>query len=137
MFPLEDTIFVIDDSMGVRALVRRQLEGLGYKNIIDAENGKDALGKIEAHYASKKTVGLIICDWNMPEMNGIELLLRLKNNPDLKSIPFLMVTSESETENVVKAIVLGVSDFIVKPFDEALMSEKLKAIWSRFAKDKA
>ena len=77
------------------------------------------------------SIHLLIVDWNMPEMNGIDLLLSLKNNEKYKNIPFLMITSESETEKVIKAIVLGVSDFIVKPFDENTLSEKMTAIWKR------
>lgn len=131
MFPAESNIIVVDDSSAVRSLVKEQLGGLGFKNIIEAENGKAALERMEA--ADKQGIGfdLVISDWNMPEMNGIDFLLSLKKHAKFMTIPFLMITSESETENVIKAIVLGVTDFIVKPFDEGDLSEKLVSIWKR------
>jgi two-component system chemotaxis response regulator CheY len=133
MFAADSNFLVVDDSNAVRALVKQQLINLGFKNILEAEDGKEALRKLDG--MAKVGVGLdiIIADWNMPEMNGIDLLMNLKNHPKYKSIPFLMITSESETENVIKAIVLGVTDFVVKPFDESILLEKLKAIWKRIS----
>ncbi len=131
MFSKDSYIIVIDDSIAVRILVKEQLIQLGYKNIIDAENGKEAIKKIESMHKLGIKMHVIIADWNMPEMNGIELLGFIKKDPRFRDIPFLMITSESDTENVIKAIVLGVSDYIVKPFDETILEEKLSAIWKR------
>lgn len=131
MFPVDSNFLVIDDSSAVRVLVKQQLNNLGFKNVLDAENGKEGLNKLDGVYKAGVQINLIIADWNMPEMNGIDLLLNLKNHPLYKLIPFLMITSESETENVIKAIVLGVSDFVVKPFDESVLGEKLAAIYKR------
>jgi len=131
MFSPDSHILVIDDSSAVRSLVKQQLTALGFRNVLEAEHGKEALEKLDSLSKVGVDVHLLICDWNMPEMNGIDLLLTLKAHAKYKSIPFLMITSESETENVIKAIVLGVTDFIVKPFDESLLSEKLSSIWKR------
>ena len=131
MFSPESHFLVVDDSSAVRSLVKQQLSALGFRNVVEAENGKEALEKLDGLYKAGVELHLLIVDWNMPEMNGIDLLLNLKNHEKYKTIPFLMITSESETENVIKAIVLGVTDFVVKPFDENLLSEKLNAIWKR------
>jgi len=131
MFLPDSNFLVVDDSSAVRTLVKQQLMSLGFKNILEAEDGKEAISKLDGLYKVGVQLHLVIADWNMPEMNGIDLLLNLKNHPKYKSIPFLMITSESESENVIKAIVLGVTDFVVKPFDEHVLLEKLTAIWKR------
>jgi two-component system chemotaxis response regulator CheY len=131
MFSQDSHFLIVDDSHAVRSLVRQQLTSLGFRNIVDAENGKEALEKMEGLDQVGVHIHLVIGDWNMPEMNGIELLGNMKKNPKFKNIPFLMITSESETDNVVKAIVLGVSDFVVKPFDQQILAEKLTAVWKR------
>ncbi len=131
MFLPESNFLIVDDSNAVRTLVKQHLISLGFTNILEAENGKEALAKLDSFYKVGVEMNLILADWNMPEMNGIDLLLSLKNHPKYKTIPFLMITSESETENVIKAIVLGVTDFVVKPFDENILKEKLIAVWKR------
>lgn len=136
MFAPESNIMVVDDSSAIRTLLKQQLTVLGFRNVLEAEHGKEALAKLDGLNKAGININLLIVDWNMPEMNGIDLLLNLKGHDKYKSIPFLMVTSESETENVIKAIVLGVSDFIVKPFDENVLSEKLASIWKRVAQKK-
>lgn len=131
MFPKDSCILIADDSPAVVVLIKQQLAALGYKNLLDAENGKMVLEKMDVMQYAGTVVNLLIVDWNMPEMSGIELLQTLKNHPTYKDIPFLMITVESETEKVIKAIVLGVSDFIVKPFGEQVLADKMAAIWRR------
>lgn len=132
MFPDNSQILIVDDSRAIRELLRQQLKILGFSHILEASNGKEALSLLDQVTQSGAPVDLIISDWNMPEMNGIDFLLSLKNSTLYRKVSFLMITSESEAENVIKAIVLGVSDFIVKPFDEAQLEQKLSAIWKRF-----
>jgi two-component system chemotaxis response regulator CheY len=99
--------------------------------VLEAENGKEALEKLKGLDKVGISIQLFLSDWNMPEMNGIDFLLSLKKDPKYSKVPFLMVTTESESENVMKAIVLGVTDFIIKPFDEGTLEDKLTSIWKR------
>lgn len=136
MFPPESNILIVDDSAAALHLVRQQLTALGFRNILEAENGKVALKKLDDLNKVGIDIQLIIADWSMPEMNGIDLLLTLKDNAKYNNIPFLMITSESGTENVIKAIALGVSDFVIKPLDETIIASKLTGIWNRIQKRK-
>jgi len=131
MFAIESRFLVVDDSASVRALVKEQLASLGFSNVVEANNGKEAVKKLEGLTNAGVKIDLIIADWVMPEMTGIDLLRDLKENQLYKQIPFLMITTEGHSERVVEAIVSGVNDFIIKPFDEKVLSERLTSIWKR------
>jgi two-component system chemotaxis response regulator CheY len=131
MFPYDSLILVVDDSNMVRTLLKQQLLSLGYHRTLEAENGKDAIKKMDVIYSEGGKIDLLIVDWNMPEMNGIDFLTVIKKIEKYKKIPFLMMTSESETGSVIKAIVLGVTDYVVKPFNNTILTEKLRGIWTR------
>ncbi|MCS7164361.1 MAG: response regulator, partial [Thermodesulfovibrio sp.] len=107
----------------MRRIIKNLLKQLGFENIDEAENGEDALRKLRS-----TEYGLIISDWNMPVMEGIELLRQVRNDPTLKDIPFLMVTAEAEKEKVIEAIKAGVDNYIVKPFTGEVLKEKLEKI---------
>ena len=96
---------------------------MGFNNIVEAENGRKALDEL-----NKNTVGLIIADWNMPVMTGIELLRAVRSDAELKTIPFIMVTAEGQKDNVIKAAEAGVSNYIVKPFTPETFGEKLQKV---------
>lgn len=131
MFPKASVFLLVDDSVAVRTLVKQQLHILGFKTTVEAENGEEAITKLNEMKDTGVKVDLIISDWNMPKMSGIDLLMNLKAHSKFKIIPFLMITSEAETESVIRAIVLGVTDFVVKPFDENILLEKLRAVWKK------
>ncbi len=117
-------VLIVDDFATMRRIVKNILRQLGFTNISEADDGKTALKALK-----KKKYDLILSDWNMPGMPGIELLKAVRSDDELKDIPFLMVTAEAEKENIVEAVKLGVSNYIVKPFTAETMSEKLRKIF--------
>ncbi len=116
-------VLVVDDFPTMRRIVKNLLKQIGFENIDEAENGEDALRKLKGG-----DYGLVVSDWNMPVMEGIELLRNVRSNPQLKEIPFLMVTAEAEKEKVIEAIKAGVDNYIVKPFTGEVLKEKLEKI---------
>lgn len=117
-------ILVVDDFATMRKVVRNILRQLGYENVIEAENGEEAL-----RMAKSSDLGLIISDWNMPVMTGLEFLKEIRSDEKTKSIPFLMVTAEALKENIIQAIQSGANNYIVKPFSPQIFEEKMKAIF--------
>jgi two-component system, chemotaxis family, chemotaxis protein CheY len=117
-------ILVVDDMSTMRRIVKNIMKQLGFANVEEAENGKDALDKLTA-----ESFGFVISDWNMPVMTGIELLRAIRANDKLKTLPVLMVTAEAQKENLVEAIQAGVSNYIVKPFTAEVLQEKMNKIF--------
>lgn len=120
---VEMNVLVVDDFAAMRRIVKRVLKDLGFKHIVEAENGKAALSELK-----KEKMGLIVSDWNMPEMTGLEFLKAVRIDAEFKSIPFIMVTAEGQKENIVEAIKAGVSNYIVKPFTPDTLKQKLEAV---------
>ena len=123
MFNFKIKVLVVDDFPTMRRILKNLLKQLGFENIDEAENGEDALRKLKGG-----DYGLVVSDWNMPVMEGIELLKHIRNDPQLKDIPFLMVTAEAKKEKVIEAIKAGVDNYIVKPFTGEVLKEKLEKI---------
>ena len=121
-------ILVVDDYQTMVRIIRNLLKQIGYENVDDAANGEDALRKIR-----EKSYGLIISDWNMEPMTGFQLLQKVREMRGVSSIPFIMVTAESKTDNVVAARRAGVSHYIVKPFNAATLKAKIDAVFSAVA----
>ena len=117
-------ILVVDDFATMRRIISGSLKKIGCRNIIEAEDGVIALEILK-----KEDVELILCDWNMPNMNGLQLLKAVKGNDDLKDIPFIMVTAEGMKDNVLEAVKAGVNDYIIKPFTPEILSKKMKEIF--------
>jgi len=116
-------VLVVDDFSTMRRIVRNILRELDFKNIFEAENGKAAIDVL-----SGQKIDLIVSDWNMPEMTGLDLLKYVRSNDQLKGLPFLMVTAEAQKENIIEAVKSKVSNYIVKPFTAAILAEKLAKI---------
>jgi two-component system, chemotaxis family, chemotaxis protein CheY len=116
----------VDDFSTMRRIVRNLLKQLGYENIEEAEDGQNAFAKLQ-----NERYQFVVSDWNMPNMSGIELLKTIRQDPDLKELPFLMVTAESEKEKVVEAIKAGVNNYIIKPFTAEILKEKMDKIFER------
>ena len=132
MFAKDCMILVVDDSATTRAEVRRELETMGYFNIRDAEDGHDAYEKMEV--ANKKIpYSLVIADWNMPGMTGLELLKKVRANPQWVNLPFIMLTAENAVEQVATAISANVSSYIIKPMAKGALKLKLEAVWKKYA----
>ena len=113
---------VVDDSKAMRMLLTKILASLGYE-VLEAAGGKEALQVIEAE---KSGVALILLDWNMPEMNGLELLKRLRQNPALSSPVVVMVTTETEMSHMAAALEAGANEYVMKPFTRDIIVEKLQ-----------
>ena len=120
------TVLIVDDFLTMRRIVRKILRDLNFEDIIEAEDGSAALDVLK-----RTRVDLIVSDWNMPRMTGLELLKRVRSMDSIKDTPFLMVTAEAQKENIVEAVKARVSNYIVKPFTAAVLEEKLAKILPR------
>ena len=121
-------ILVVDDYNTMIRIIRNLLRQLGFEDVDDAPDGSVALSKMHI-----KRYGLIISDWNMEPMTGYELLKQVRSDPSLAATPFIMVTAESKTENVIAAKKAGVSNYIVKPFNAATLKTKMEAVFPNAA----
>ena len=120
---------VVDDFSTMRRIVRNLLKELGYTNVDEAEDGVVALQKLEAG-----GFDFVVTDWNMPNMDGLTLLQRVRQSPQLKHLPVLMITAEAKKENIIAAAQAGASGYIVKPFTSATLAEKLQKIFEKLGK---
>lgn len=118
------TVLVVDDFATMRRILKNMFKQLGFNNIIEADDGTTALEAIQ-----KNEIGLIVSDWNMPKMTGLELLKTVRASEEHKHIPFLMVTAEAQKQHVLDAVQAGVSNYIVKPFTAEQISDKLNKIF--------
>ncbi len=116
-------ILVVDDFSTMRRIVKNLLKQIGYENIDEAEDGQHAFSKLKGDRFQ-----FVVSDWNMPNMTGIELLKNVRSDPELKDLPFLMVTAEAEKEKVIEAIKAGVNNYIIKPFTAEILKEKMDKI---------
>jgi two-component system chemotaxis response regulator CheY len=113
-------ILAVDDSPTMRRIMKNQLKQLGFDEVDEAENGREALARL-----GQSTYDLVITDWNMPEMGGLDLVKEIRRSEPLKNLPILMVTTVSAKEDIVTALKAGVSNYIVKPFDAPTLQGKL------------
>jgi two-component system chemotaxis response regulator CheY len=120
-------ILIVDDYKTMLRIIRNLLKQLGFNNVDEATDGSAALHKLR-----DKSYSLVISDWNMEPMTGIQLLREVRADAKLKDLPFIMITAESKTENVVAAKAAGVSNYIVKPFNAATLKTKLTSILGNF-----
>ncbi|HIJ75806.1 MAG TPA: response regulator [Deltaproteobacteria bacterium] len=118
------SILVADDFGSMRTQIRWLLGQMGFKNVFEARNGKEAMALLE-----KSKIGLIICDWVMPECNGLDLLRHVRGHEKHRDLPFLMVTGVTEKENVIAAVEAKVSNYIIKPFTPETLEMKIRAIF--------
>ena len=116
-------VLIVDDFATMRRILKNILKQIGFKNLLEADDGTTALEVLE-----KQSVDLVISDWNMPKMTGLELLKILRADKRYARIPFLMVTAEAQKQNVIEAVQAGVSNYVVKPFTAEAISEKLEKI---------
>jgi two-component system chemotaxis response regulator CheY len=119
------SVLVVDDYSTMIRIIRNLLRQLGFADVDDASDGAAALEKMNA-----KRYGLVISDWNMEPMTGYDLLCQVRANPDLETTPFIMVTAESKTENVIAAKKAGVDNYIVKPFNAQTLKAKIEAVFA-------
>ena len=120
-------ILIVDDYKTMLRIIRNLLKQLGFNNVDEATDGSSALQKLR-----DKEYDLVISDWNMEPMSGMQLLTEVRADTKLKNLPFIMITAESKTENVIAAKEAGVSNYIVKPFNAATLKTKLAAVLGNF-----
>jgi two-component system, chemotaxis family, chemotaxis protein CheY len=116
-------ILVVDDYQTMVRIIRNLLKQLGFEDVDEAADGTQALSKLK-----QKRYGLVISDWNMAPMTGYELLRNVRGDEALRNLPFIMVTAESKTENVIAAKKAGVNNYIVKPFNAQTLRSKIEAV---------
>lgn len=120
-------ILIIDDYKTMLRIIKNLLKQIGFNNVDEATDGQAALVKLK-----DKKYGMIISDWNMEPMSGYELLKVVRSTEAMKSTPFIMITAESKTENVIAAKQAGVNNYIVKPFNAATLKSKMTAVIGEF-----
>ena len=120
-------ILIVDDYKTMLRIIRNLLKQLGFTNVDEAMDGGEALTKLRA-----SDFGLVISDWNMEPMTGLQLLKEVRSDESLKATPFVMITAESKTENVIAAKQAGVNNYIVKPFNAATLKSKLASVLGPF-----
>lgn len=119
-------VLVVDDFAAMRRILKNVLKQIGFTNILEADDGTTALDVLK-----NNKVDLIVSDWTMPKMNGLDLLKTVRSNEDTKDMPFLMVTASSQKDDVIQAVQAGVSNYIVKPFTADTVEEKLTRIFRK------
>lgn len=130
MFEPNTRILVVDDFSTMRKIVKNVLKQLGYNNIEEAENGAEALQKLRT-----KKFDFVVADWNMPNMDGLEMLRAIRSDAELKDLPVLMVTAEADKDKVIAAIKAGVNNYIVKPFTAETLKQKMEQIYQKLYKN--
>ena len=129
MSDLKMKILVVDDFSTMRRIVKNLLKQLGFVNIEEAEDGAQAYTKLK-----NGGFGFIVSDWNMPNLDGLGLVKKVRSDDELKDLPILMVTAEAEKDKVVTAIQAGVNNYIVKPFTGDILKEKMDKILEKLGK---
>ena len=118
--PKRVRIMVVDDFSGMRTILKHTLHLLGFEQVVEARGGQDALDKLR-----QSPCELIISDWAMPQMSGLEFHSALRSSPELRNVPFLLITAKSERDNVIEAAHAGVTPYMIKPFSAEALQEKI------------
>lgn len=137
MFKKETKILIVDDMNMFRQMVRQALTALEFKDLSEANDGSTAFATLSEAVQNKKPFQLIVSDWNMPKVKGIELLRKVRAEEWGKKIPFIMLTAEAEKQNIVEAMQAGVDNYIIKPFTIDQMKGKLIQTYDKLYKPKA
>jgi len=117
-------ILAVDDSVTMRRIITNTLKRAGYADVVEAEDGVDALAKLQV----EGDIDLILTDWNMPNMNGLEFVKMVRSDPRFSGIPIIMVTVRGVKEEVLEAMKAGVNNYIVKPFTPQVLKEKIEKV---------
>jgi len=122
-------ILVVDDFSTMRRIIKNVLKQLGFENVEEAEDGGQAYSKLQ-----NGSFEFVVSDWNMPNVDGLEMLKKIRADAQLKELPVLMVTAEAEKEKVIEAIKAGVNNYVVKPFTAEILKEKMDKIFDKLGK---
>jgi two-component system chemotaxis response regulator CheY len=137
MFAKETHVLVVDDSLNIRRIIVDSLQRLGFTKITTAEDAVEALGKVKFFSKTPHAIGLVLSDLNMPGPSGLDFLRQVRTEVDFLTLPFLLVTTESEKGAVIEAAAAGVSGYIVKPFNLDTLTVKIKSAWKKHNPDAA
>ena len=116
-------ILIVDDYQAMVRIIRNLLQQLGFQQVDEAHDGEEALAKLQ-----QRAYGLVISDWNMEPMSGLELLQRVRAHPVLKNVPFIMVTAENRDDRIAMARAAGVSGYVVKPFNADTLGQRIASV---------
>ena len=130
MVPNETKILVVDDMATMRTRVINQLKGMGFSSIEQAGDGQQAYEILQQKMSEGNPIELVISDWNMPVMTGIELLEKLRSEKNFSALPFVIITAEGEKPQVMRALKSGVTDYLIKPVDKVVLEQKLMDLTS-------
>jgi two-component system, chemotaxis family, chemotaxis protein CheY len=125
-------ILIVDDFETVLVLFHKALNDLGIDDVVEAEDGMAALQLLDEAYEAKKPFDVIFCDWNMPNMNGLDLLNLIRKSDKYAKLPFVMVTANSDETEVVDAMRAGVSEYLIKPFDAKSLGRTIHRVLARY-----
>ncbi len=131
MFSTDTKILIVDDMQSQRELLGAYLRRIGFADIVEASDGKEAYETLMQSYQTELPIKLIISDWNMPNLSGLDFLKLVRSNLDFAKLPFLIITNENEKHRVVEAIQNGVTNYMVKPLEESTLKEKLERTWEK------
>ena len=126
MFKPTTKFLIVDDFGTMRKIVKKALSDLGYVNSVEAVDGQNAYQLLLDHAKTPEPFDFVISDWNMPNMAGIDLLKKCREEDPFKKIPFMLVTAESEQSQILEAVKAGVTDYVIKPFSPAMLKTKLE-----------
>jgi two-component system, chemotaxis family, chemotaxis protein CheY len=133
MLPSNAKILVVDDMSTMRKLVKKSLSELGFTNVVESVDGEDAWNKISDALKTNAPIQMVLSDWNMPKMKGIDLLIKVRGTSGTKSLPFILLTAESEKDQVQNALKAGASGYLLKPFTKDQLSERIKTATTKVA----
>ncbi len=131
MFPKKTRILIVDDAEIIRQVINQYFTDMGYEDVEVVEDGEKAWERIRQAQNDGKPFELILSDFEMPRMDGFTLLKHLRSQPAFREVPFILLSAEADRERVMEAIHLGVSQFVVKPFNFATFTEALKTAYRR------
>ena len=118
-------ILVVDDISFQRKIINKTLKEFGFRNVLVAKDGDEAIQKLQSH----KSIKLVLCDWNMPGVKGIDVLSFMRSDDNLKEIPLIMITAEATQENIINAVKAGVNDYLVKPVKPLMLKERIEKLF--------
>jgi two-component system chemotaxis response regulator CheY len=131
MFPKETHVLVVDDSLNIRRIVVDSLQRLGFTKVTTAEDAVEALGKLKFFAKTPHAIGLVLSDLNMPGPSGLDFLKQIRQEKEFATLPFVLVTTESEKGAVIEAAGAGVSGYVVKPFNLDTLTKKIKEAYKK------
>lgn len=134
MFPVDTRILIVDDMSSIRDLVKTHLKSLGYTLMVESMDGAAGYEQLLKNLNAGTPIGLVISDWNMPKLSGLDFLKKVRASQEFAQLPFVLLTSETERDQVTDAIMAGVNQYIVKPFSPKTFTEKLQSVFNKLPK---